>query len=228
MKNLRIKLNDLLSNPAPRVPIACCLDVSGSMQKDKLRELNRGIAAFFESVRADQTAAASAETAIITFSSEAKLIQDFLSVGSYSTIPQISQASGCTAMGTGVAMALDRLELQKQYFQKTGVDYYQPWLVLMTDGRPYGESREMTATAAARCREMERTGKLTVFPIAIGNDADREALQTFTTGEVLRLKGLYFSEFFQWLSASVVQVSQSRPGTTFSHDFGGMKKWRQI
>lgn len=228
MKNLRVKLQDLLDNPAPRVPIACCLDVSGSMSRDKLRELNRGITTFFESVRADRTAAASAETAIITFSNEARLIQDFQTVGSYSTIPQISEASGCTAMGTGVTLALDQLEYQKQCFQKTGVDYYQPWLVLMTDGHPYGESRAVTESAAARCREMERDGKLTVYPIAIGEDADLEALQTFTTGEVLRLKGLCFSEFFQWLSASVVQVSQSRPGTSFSRDFGGMKKWRQL
>ena len=53
-------------------------------------------------------------------------------------------------------------------------------------------------------------------------------LQKFTTGTPLRLRGLCFQEFFQWLSASVIRVSVSRPGENVPPDWEGMKKWRQI
>jgi len=228
MSNLSIKLKDLLNNPAPRVPITLCLDASGSMAGDKLRELNRGIAKFYESIRMDCTAASSAETAIVTFSSQADLVQDFQTVISSRETPQVPRVGGCTVLGTGVNLALDTLELEKHCLQKTGVDYYQPWLVLMTDGQPCGESQTVTDQAARRCRELEQAGKLVVYTIAIGGDADLRTLKKFTTGEPLRLRGLCFAEFFQWLSASVVQVSRSRPGESVQRDVAGMKKWRQI
>lgn len=228
MSDLRIKLDDLLNNPAPRVPITLCLDTSGSMAGEKLNELNRGIAKFYESVRMDCTASSSAEAAIVTFNSQANLIQDFKTIGSCHRTPQIPSASGCTVLGSGVNLALDTLERQKQCLKMVGVDYYQPWLVLMTDGQPCGESSVVTDQAANRCWELERSGKLVVYPIAIGNDADMRALQKFTTGTPLRLRGLCFQEFFQWLSASVIRVSVSRPGEDVPRDWEGMNKWRQI
>lgn len=228
MSNFRINLNDLLDNPAPRVPITLCLDTSGSMSGDKLKELNRGIAKFYESVRMDCTAASSAEVAIVTFSYQASLIQDFKTIGSCRQAPQIPSASGCTVLGSGVNLALDTLDRQKACLRTVGVDYYQPWLVLMTDGQPCGESPSVTSQAARRCWELEQAGKLVVYPIAIGNDADMNTLSRFTTGSALRLRGLCFSEFFQWLSASVIRVSVSRPGESVPRDLEGMKKWRQI
>ena len=60
-----IRTEDLLLNPTNRVPIALCLDASGSMSGQNIQELNEGVRLFFEALQADPIARASAEVAII-------------------------------------------------------------------------------------------------------------------------------------------------------------------
>ena len=103
--------------------------------------------------------------------------------------------------------ALDLLEARKKQYQMAGVEYYQPWLVLMTDGLPNGDPKELRR-AADRISTMTANQKLTVFPIAIGKDADLEVLRKFAPGmEPLRLEGMHFGRFFTWLSQSVAAVA---------------------
>ncbi len=55
--------------------------------------------------------------------------------------------------------------------------------------------------------------KLTLFPIAIGEGANLKSLSRFSPDrEPLRIKGLMFSEFFNWLKESIQKTSQSTPG----------------
>ena len=44
----------------------------------------------------------------------------------------------------------------------------------------------------------------------------------------LRLQGLNFKQFFEWLSKSVVRVSQSRPGEKVNLDLEGIKGWAEL
>ena len=44
----------------------------------------------------------------------------------------------------------------------------------------------------------------------------------------LKLKGLNFQEFFEWLSQSVSRVSQSTPGDKVELDIEGIKGWAQL
>jgi uncharacterized protein YegL len=120
----------------------------------------------------------------------------------------VLEAGGMTPMGQAVETALDMLEARKAEYRNAGVDYYQPWMVLMTDGIPTDDITE----AARRVDELAESRKLTVFPIAIG-DADTEVLKQLGGGRApLRLQGLKFADFFTWLSRSVARVSQSIPG----------------
>jgi uncharacterized protein YegL len=115
-----------------------------------------------------------------------------------------------TPMGQAVEHALDALEARKRRLGKTGVDYYQPWLVLMTDGQPTDDIEP----AVERVQRMVREKKLTVFPIAIGASADLGALARFSAGRApFQLRGFAFSEFFAWLSKSIVRVSASTLGS---------------
>ena len=50
----------------------------------------------------------------------------------------------------------------------------------MTDGRPCGEPAGILEEQTRRVTKMVESRKLTVFPIAIGNDADVSVLSTFT------------------------------------------------
>ena len=71
--------------------------------------------------------------------------------------------------------------------------------------------------------------KLTVFPIGIGREADMNALAKFSPKRPpLRLQGLKFKEFFQWLSKSVSKTSQSIPGESIKLDVEGIQGWGEL
>lgn len=219
---LDIRADDLVDNPTPRVPVSLCIDTSGSMAGEKIRELIEGIALFYEAIDEDEDAHDSAEVSLVAFNSGADLIQDFASIDRLEREISISP-SGLTHLGEGVNLALDTLENRKSLYSDTGVLYYQPWLVLMTDGQPNGDKVAL-ARAIERVTGMVANKKLTVFPIGIGTDADLGVLGRFSPGKPpLRLQGLNFKEFFEWLSKSVSKVSQSMPGGEPPIDWGSIR-----
>lgn len=65
-------------------------------------------------------------------------------------------------MGEAVNLVLDLLERRKQEYKDKGVDYYQPWLVLMADGAPNGSSSEYMK-AVHRTVEMVNLKNLLYF-----------------------------------------------------------------
>ncbi len=220
---------DLVNNPTPRVPVCLCLDTSGSMHGEPIDELNSGVRSFYEELRRDEDANDAAELCIVTYGKGGvQMHTDFSSLELQPDAPSFS-AGGNTPMGEGVNMALDLLERRKEDYKRSGVDYYQPWLVLMTDGEPFGGSADELERARKRTLEMARARRLTVIPIAIGNDANISVLSSFSPQkEVLKLKGLRFSEFFVWLSQSVARVSQSMPGEDVPLDYSDIPGWGDI
>lgn len=253
-RNELIRINDLVENPTPRVPVCLCLDVSDSMNAveggdyvdtgrveysdgkewhiveggtTRLSELKSGINAFYDGVGEDEIAVYSAEISIVTFGDTAQCVMDFANIERQKEIPDF-QAAGNTAMGEGVNLALDLLEKRKSEYADKGVDYYQPWLVIMTDGEPNGNEAEF-ARAKARIADLVSKRKLTVFPVGIGAEANLNILKELSPKRVpLKLKGLKFREFFQWLSQSVSTISQSMPGETIKWDLDGIKSWGEL
>lgn len=251
--NMFLRIEDLINNPTPRVPICLCLDTSGSMGavegdcvatgetvyqdgrtwnivtggSSRIDELQKGVEQFYEAIREDEIAVYSAEICIVTFDSKAKCVLDFANIERQEEIPKL-HASGDTAMGEGVNLALDLLERRKQEYKDKGVDYYQPWLVLMTDGVPNGDVSELRR-AISRTAEMVNQKKLSVFPIGIGNESDMSTLNSFSPKrQALKLQGLKFQEFFAWLSKSVSIISQSTPGERVKLDLEGIKGWGEL
>lgn len=217
-----IRADDLVENPTPRVPVALCLDTSGSMAGEKILELIGGVRLFYDAIDEDDDAHDSVEVSLVTFNSGAQLLQDFASVEGLQRELEIAPG-GLTSLGEGVNLALDTLEQRKSSYSDTGVLYFQPWLVLMTDGQPNGD-RAALERAVDRVTRMVVDKKLTVFPIGIGSDADLDVLARFSPGRApFRLRGLHFKEFFEWLSRSVSKVSQSMPGGEPPIDFGSIR-----
>lgn len=252
-KNL-IRVKDLVTNPTPRIPICLCLDTSSSMDLvtnddwvgtgqfvyedgqrveivengiTRLDELKEGVKLFYEELCADEIAKFSAEICVVTFDDAATCVMDFANLERQGGIPDI-EANGNTCMGEGVNMALDLLEQRKKEYRDKGVDYYQPWLVLMTDGTPNGSETALEC-AIDRTRAAVNQRKLTVFPIGVSKDADMDMLGRFSPNrKAIRLKGMRFREFFRWLSQSVVRVSQSIPGERVELDFDGLGGWGSL
>ena len=225
--NMLLRIEDLVNNPTARVPVCLCLDTSGSMSGRAIDELNEGVRLFYEAIREDETALFSAEISIVTFGDDAKCIVDFASLEIQPHVPTLS-ASGMTPMGEAVNMGLDLLEKRKEEYKDRGVDYYQPWLVIMTDGAPNGNSGQLVR-AIKRTSEMVNQKRLTVFPIGIGPDANMNILAKFSPKrEPMKLQGLKFREFFSWLSKSVSRTSQSTPGESVKLDIEGIKGWGEL
>lgn len=72
-----------------------------------------------------------------------------------------------TCMGEGLSLALDLLEKRKTKYKATGVDYYQPILVVMSDGLPNG-NRRVWDEAVERIRALCASRKLSVVAVGIG------------------------------------------------------------
>lgn len=228
MNNLLMRMEDLVNNPTARVPVCLCLDVSGSMNGQPIEELNQGVKLFYDAIKEDEVALYSAEICIVTFGGQdAECIADFAGLELNPT-PPVLKAGGYTPMGEAVNMALDLLEQRKKEYRDKGVDYYQPWLVLMTDGDPNGDIREFERSIQ-RTVELVKARKLTVFPIGIGAGANMKKLSEYSPNRSpLKLQGLKFREFFAWLSKSVSKTSQSIPGEKVNLDVEGIKGWGEL
>jgi len=238
--NLIIRQKDLIENPTPRVAVCLVLDCSPSMSGEvnygsviqqinprPIDALNEGVRCFFAAVKEDEIAKYSVEIAVVSFSRKAKIVLDFQSIENVD-IPtlELEMKYGGTSIGTAVKLALELLGKRKNEYKEAGVDYYQPWLVLMTDGQPTDDSH---VDISKTVQEMVNTKKLTVFPIGIGDAADMNVLSMFSPNRSpLKLKGLKFNDFFEWLSQSVSTTSQSMPGEDIPLDKEGIKGWAEL
>ena len=224
MNELVINDTDLIENPTPRVPVVLCLDTSWSMSGPPIEELAEGVNLFYQSIFDDEFARYSVEICVVTFGNDG--VQRVAEFGPVERPPDLRfYAEGTTPMGEAVSVSLDNLEERKQQYKVLGVDYFQPWLVLMTDGAPTDNIDE----AVERVTILLKQKKLSVFPVGIGKEADMDVLAKFSPGrDPLRLRGLEFRNFFEWLGKSVQKVSASAPGQRVTLDFQGIKGWAEV
>ncbi len=207
--------NDFAAEAAQNYEQKCLvvlvLDVSGSMNlENRIGEMNKGLQEFYNDIRDDETASQRLEISIITFSNEARTIQEPSLVTNFQ-MPTLT-ARGTTAMVTAVNEAIDKVEARKQWYKNTGQTYFRPWIVLMTDGEP-DDDQDVEALAARIKRETE--GKHFQFmPIGVG-DANMAVL-TKLQGNMpaLKLEGTKFMSFFQWLSSSMDTITKAKEGET--------------
>jgi len=234
---MTIRKEDLINNPTTRLPVCLCVDVSYSMnaivsgetkptgelyEKDgkkweiveggttAIQELQKGIDYFFDAIKNDEIARYSAEVSIVAFNDNVQTILEFSNIDRQE-VPKLT-ASGSTCMGLGVETTLENLNKRMREYSDKGVDYYKPWLVLMTDGEP----TDNITNAVNMIKKFNADGNITLFPVAIGDEANISTLKKFSTlkdGAVLKVQSAeYFQQFFEWLSQSVSVVSQSVPG----------------
>lgn len=201
-------LPEFVENPENRCPVVLVLDTSGSMAGEPISQLNRGIGVFKEAVETDDQASLRVEVAIVSFG-PVRLAQDFVTVHQF--VPPRLTAQHDTPMGEAVSHALDLVEERKRAYRENGVQYYRPWVFLISDGAPNpGSNWEQ---AAWRAREADASKKVCFFAVGV-QDADMKVLAQFAPPErpPVMLDGLDFHKLFQWLSASVVRVSGSQVG----------------
>lgn len=199
---------EFAENPEPRCPCVLLLDVSGSMQGRAIDALNEGLRAFKDDLNRDNLAKKRVEVAIVTFSSDVQVVQDFVTADQFE--PPILTAHGLTHMGSAILKGLDMIEDRKAQYRNNGVSYYRPWLFLLTDGEPQGEADNIVEQAAQRIKNDETNKRVAFFAVAV-EGANITRLSEIVVRTPLKLTGLNFQEMFIWLSASMQRVSQSKP-----------------
>lgn len=198
------RVND--ANPDPRIACALLLDTSSSMSGAPIEQLNHGFGLFCEEIKNDDLARKRAEITVITFGGTARVEIPFTE--GRELMPRHLAASGGTPLGAALDLALDLLSRQKQAYREAGLEYYRPWLFVLTDGEP--TDGPAFAAAAARVREAEAARGVSVFGIGIGPHANLDTLRALSAQRVpVTLDGLSFAEFFSWLSASLSAASAS-------------------
>lgn len=213
--------NDLIENPSPRCPCMVVLDTSASMGGAPIQQLNAGFQQFLQALNDDEVASCSVEVGVITAGGR---VTDQLP---FTTAMDIDHrgyfdAEGMTPLGGAVDLALKKLEERKAQYRSAGVAYFQPWLVIISDGAPTDHWQQ----AAAQAKQLSANRKLVSLVVGV-DGADMHALGEFSHRPAIKLDGLKFGEFFEWLSASMSRVSNSA-STTASVALPPMDGWASI
>jgi uncharacterized protein YegL len=211
-----VELND--ENPDPRVACVVLADVSGSMMGQPIAALERGYAAFTDYLHTETLASKRVEVAVVTFGTAATVLVPMQEARMLQ--PVRFAASGRTNMAAGIHLALDILEDRKDAYKAAGLQYYRPWILLLTDGEPNDDGFEQ---AVARLNAVEMARGVTVFAVGAGPQVNYPMLARLSVQRSpAPLDGLKYEELFEWLSASLSNVSNSTDFARSDEGLGAM------
>ena len=230
---------EFADNPEPRCPVILALDTSGSMKGQPIQELNEGLRAFSQELKGDRLASLRVEVAVVAFGGgvhvldvrgvESKALitvnpkalatrpkrqelpfdalQAFITVDQFQ--PPFLEAGGDTPMGEALQRALALLRERKAIYKQNGLDYFRPWMFVITDGKPTDRGWEAVAD---QVKQEEARKGLLFYGVGV-EGADMQSLSRFSDlRPPIKLRGLAFNELFQWLSKSLSVIAHSRPG----------------
>lgn len=201
-----VGLPEFVENPENRCPVILLVDTSTSMEGKPIEALNRGIRVFKEDVYKDTKASLSVEVGVIGFG-PVRVIQHFTTIESF--VPPNLEADGLTPTGEAVEAAIDMLNSRKAIYREHGIQYYRPWIFMITDGAP----TDNWSYAAQLIREGEAENKFCFFAVGV-EGADMQTLQRISPPNrpPIQLNGLDFQSLFVWLSTSMKRVSCGKVG----------------
>jgi uncharacterized protein YegL len=189
-----------------RLPIYLLIDTSGSMIGEPIEAVNTGLQTLVSALRRDPQALETAHISIITFDREARLVLPLTSVADLQ-LPLIEAPnSGPTMTGEALELLCKRVDAEVRT-QSTDVKRdWKPLLFIMTDGAP-SDTQKYTEMIP----ECKKRGFATITACAAGMKAKIDPLKDLAT-DIVRLDtcdGATFSQFFQWVSASISSGAQS-------------------
>jgi uncharacterized protein YegL len=198
-----VELND--ANPDPRVACVALVDVSGSMDGEPIAALERGFAAFTHYLRSESLTSKRVEVAVVTFGTVATVLVPMQEARTLQ--PARFTAAGTTNLAAGIHLALDIIEDRKHAYKTAGLQYYRPWILVLTDGKANIDGFD---AAVARLNQVEAARGVTVFAVGVGPRVNYPQLSRLSTQRSpAPLDGLKFEALFEWLSASLTNVSNS-------------------
>jgi uncharacterized protein YegL len=180
---------------------------------NKIGAVNEGLAMFKDDISKDELASKRVDLAVVTFGTGVQVVHNFSNIDAFDP-PQLI-ADGLTPMGEAILHALDMIEQRKQQYKTEAINYYRPWVFMLTDGAPTDMSPGDATwnEVVGRVHEGEQLNKFLFFAVGV-DEADFGCLSQLAppTRPPIKLRSDRFSEMFQWLSDSQSRVSASAVG----------------
>lgn len=128
--------------------------------------------------------------------------------------PVLTSRGSVTETVMAIEAAIQLVEDRVAFYKQNGQSYYRPWIIVMTDGEPYGRrASENDIEALSKKVELESVPdnngngkKYKIFGIGIGKDVNIDNLSRLTGGRAVPLEGLRFGDLFRELCFSVSKV----------------------
>ncbi len=195
----------VLSPNEAHLAFVLLLDTSGSMNGDPISRLNRAIRELKENLANDEIALRRVDVAIIEFNDHARVVQDFTPLAEMQPVTLV--AKGCTAMGEGINLAIDKVKERNRFYDSMGTPCYRPWIMMITDGAP---TDDITSARERIIQEENKDtyGKIKFF--AVGVPGYKEEILTSISKRCIALDEAKFDNFFNWVGKSMVTISVSR------------------
>lgn len=230
-KKKEFDASDFGKSTRRRLPICFCLDVSGSMSGNPIQELNDGLQSFFSSIRENDETRSAADICVVTFGGSVDVFLPFGKLEKDHSIPRIQATTSLTPIGEGILTALELMAARKEGYKHLGIKYYQPWLVVITDGAPQGEHAiENMEKAIQATNELEESGRLVVFNIGVGNGVDLTLLKRLSVKrpEPICINSAQFSKLFEFLGSSSSSIVSSNMKEDALYDLDDSAKGKSV
>lgn len=234
----KVPVNQILANKntsflQSRFPVILVLDSSGSMSGGRIDEINAGLQylkAGLQAYRNGQSLVSEfiqepamplskLDLAVIQFSTDAKVIQPFSKIDTF--YPPVLKADGSTSMGKAILEAINVTEKQKKLYQALDVQYYRPWIFLVTDGAPTDmkEGDFLWEKVAKTIQNGEDNKDFLFFSVGVGQ-ANFRFLKSISPQNrpPLKIKEGATDGMFSWLMSSFEKVTSTQPNTAVQLD----------
>lgn len=189
-----------------RLPVYLLIDTSGSMKGEPIEAVNAGLQTLVSSLRRDPQALETAHLSIITFDREARLVLPLTPVSELQ-LPLIETPdSGPTMTGAALELVCQRVDAEVRTQSSDVKRDWKPILFIMTDGAPSDIQKYKDMVPQCKKRRFAA-----ITACAAGMNAKIESLKDLATSIVTldTCDGATFSQFFQWVSASISSGAQS-------------------
>ena len=235
------------------------VDVSSSVEGDKIEQLNNGLATFAQEFRTDLLASLRTEGV-------SEVAQDFVTADQfYSQRPNADEGIvieedqfycehlyigdrldvthppsyvtgdglycyeapfrllGGAKTSEGFNLARDEIEKRKQMYMENVIDYFRPWLYLITDGEPT-DRQEVDDDMTRRLKGADSQKRIAAISVG-AEGAIMDMFARTSPRRPLMLKGLGFGSMFVWLPQALSHVSRSRTDDETTLDVDGLHDW---
>lgn len=187
-------------NYEPKLSLVFLLDVSTSMQGEGIQQLNLGLRQFETLMMQDPVAMARLEVSVVSFATKTRLERDFAPLGNL-PLPKMT-AGGRTHMMQAIMASIELLKRQKHHYKNMGIQYYRPYIILITDGAPW-PNKELGDVPETIYNGINT--KSFVFQAFGAGKANMRILQKISHPDFppQKIQGYDFDSFFRWLTPSI-------------------------